>query len=325
MSPTFNDGRVDALHGLGHNFDAPVTVSDALVRAGLLGWNVRKGASFAEDPETGELVRIPGEYGTIRTNPANGIAEGMGSVGRVYTPIQNEEMVNFLTALTDESGAVIESAGSINGGRDVFMSMRFPQTMELHTPTGQVDTTGMYMTVFGNHSGNGGVSVVTTALRTACANARRITLRTGATKYTVRHTTNALAALEQARTALGLVWPAIEQFQDEADAMIATALAEDEMRRMVDDIFKVAEAEGRTETRRKGHADRVLSLFSTSPTIIGTGIEGTRYAGLQAVDEYIDHMWPRKGEAVGVAPMKRIEGDYAALKDRALKTFLVPA
>ena len=317
--------RTPALLGLGHNFAEPVTVRDALAEAAMTGWNVRKGRAFAEDPETGELVEIPGEYGTIRTNPHSGSAEGLGTVGRVYTPIQNEQMAYFLTALVDESGAAVEAAGSINGGRDVFMALRLPEAMNLYTPTGQVDTTDLHLAVFGNHSGNGGVSVCVTTNRVACANARRVTLANAKTRYSVRHTTNALAALQEARDALGLVWRSLDRFQDEAEAMIETALAEDQMRRAVEELFKVAEAEGRTETRRQGHVDRVMELYTTSPTIVGTGIEHTRYAGLQALDEYIDHFWPRKGEAVGIAPLKRIDGDYANLKDRALRAFLVEA
>lgn len=320
------DGRTDAWHGLGQSFNRTMTVPEALEAARLDGWNIRKVPAFGQDPVSGELVPIPGEFATVRTNPITGKPEGLGTVGRVYKEIQNEEMITFMTALVDESGAIIETAGSINDGRDVFMTMRFPEAMELHTIDGKIDTTDLNIAVFGNHSGEGGVSVRTTSTRVVCANTRRIALGNSKTKYTVRHTTNALAALEQARTALGLVWKGIDKFQDEAEAMIETALAEDHMRRMVDELFGASEADAaRTATRRQGHVDRVMELFTTSPTIIGTGVENTRWGGLQAVTEYVDHFWPRKGEAVGVAPAKRLEGDYANLKDRAYGAFLVKA
>jgi Domain of unknown function (DUF932) len=50
----------------------------------------------------------------------------LGIVGSKYEPVQNEESCALLNAVTDESGAVFETAGALRGGREIFVTMRLP-------------------------------------------------------------------------------------------------------------------------------------------------------------------------------------------------------
>lgn len=42
-----------------------------------------------------------------------------------------QEHAEFLNRLADESGAVFDTAGSLRGGRAVFVTMRLPETMRV--------------------------------------------------------------------------------------------------------------------------------------------------------------------------------------------------
>ena len=75
-------------------------------------------------------IPVPG-YATVRTNPFTGRPEALGVVGDLYTPMQNEDHAAFLNTLADESGAIFDTAGSLNGGRQVFITMRLPDTMKI--------------------------------------------------------------------------------------------------------------------------------------------------------------------------------------------------
>ena len=69
---------------------------------------------------------VPGAYATIRTNLFTGASEPLGVVGAGYQ-LQNEEHARFLNLLADESGATFDTAGSLRGGRQVFITMRLPR------------------------------------------------------------------------------------------------------------------------------------------------------------------------------------------------------
>ena len=57
----------------------------------------------------------------------------LGVVGSGYHPLQNEEHAEFLNLLADESGAIFDTAGSLRGGRQVFVTMKLPNSCLLYT------------------------------------------------------------------------------------------------------------------------------------------------------------------------------------------------
>src|SRR6185437_14354405 len=77
------------------------------------------------------------QYALTRINPETHKRELFGGkyarpVGERYQNggiIQNEVLIEFLQALIDEGGAWIETAGSIRGGTDVFVTARLPESM----------------------------------------------------------------------------------------------------------------------------------------------------------------------------------------------------
>jgi hypothetical protein len=73
---------------------------------------------------------VPG-YATVRTNPFTHRPEALGVVGSGYLPLQNEEHAEFLNLLADQSGAIFDTAGSLRGGRQVFVTMRLPESLKV--------------------------------------------------------------------------------------------------------------------------------------------------------------------------------------------------
>ena len=74
-------------------------------------------------------LEVPDRFATVRTNPVTQATEYLGTVGSFYTPIQNEEHAELLNRLVDDSGAHFDTAGSLRGGRETFMTMKLPDTM----------------------------------------------------------------------------------------------------------------------------------------------------------------------------------------------------
>jgi hypothetical protein len=165
----------DAWHRLGTVLPAGLTVEDAMSYAHLGGWDVRK-REIATTLPTGDGVTttaIPGKYVTVRTNPITGKEEVIGLaaghagiVGDTYTPFQNESLTDYLATMTDESGAFLDTAGSMRGGADVFVTMKLPKPMLV----GGVDELDVNIAILNNHTGARAITGLITPTRICCAN-----------------------------------------------------------------------------------------------------------------------------------------------------------
>src|SRR5919206_826472 len=139
----FVSAREHAWHRLGTVLPGTFDAAAAMSHAKLGGWQVRKEhlQAVAMTSDGVSTLQVPGKYATVRTNPVTGAPEVLGVVGESYTPIQNEEHCDLLDTLVDESGAHFETAGSLRGGRQVFLSMKLPETRTV----GGVDPISTYL------------------------------------------------------------------------------------------------------------------------------------------------------------------------------------
>jgi Domain of unknown function (DUF932) len=110
--------RTDAWHRLGQTVGHSMVAEEALAMAQLSGWSVHKRRLVVpmEPVITDNGVTTPAplpvddHFATVRTNPITGKIDVLGVVGSKYEPVQNEESCALLNALTDQSGAVFETA-----------------------------------------------------------------------------------------------------------------------------------------------------------------------------------------------------------------------
>jgi hypothetical protein len=124
------DGRVDAWHRLGTPVGHAMTAQEAMEAAHLANWNVRKRPIWADVREDGTDQRglvVASQCATVFDNPVTNQITPIGVVGARYCAIQNEALVEFADALVDETGAHYETAGSLKGYSQTFITMRLPQ------------------------------------------------------------------------------------------------------------------------------------------------------------------------------------------------------
>lgn len=317
----FVSAREHAWHGLGVVLPESFTAADAMRQAHLGGWNVHKIPLQTVPVPTRDgltvTLPVPDRYATVRTNPFTGALDVLGDVGADYTPVQNEAHAQVLDAIVDESGAHFETAGSLRGGRQVFLTMKLPTTMLI----GGQDAVDLYLVAVNSHDGSGAFRLVVTPVRVVCANTLAAGLRKARSTFGIRHTSGAAAHIAQARQALGLTFAYAEEFQAEADRMIEEQLTDDEFDRIVAHLWPVT-----TPTARTGQAEtraRTLhELRHGSPTLTAD-LAGTRWGAYQAVTEYIDHYAPTRGRVDQTAARaeRAAIGGGPALKARAFDLF----
>ena len=314
----FVSARLSAWHQLGTVADDCMTAEEVMAKAFLGGWMVRKIAlqGVETTPDGVSIIECPDKRMTVRTNIFTGATEYLGIVGTDYATVQNEEAAEVLNRLVDESGAHFETAGSLRGGRMVFITLKLPTGMRI----AGVDDMDLYLCATTSHDGTSALRVDASPIRVVCANTQRAAIAHSKGSYTFRHTSNVRQQISQAREAMGLMWKFLDGFQSEAEKMLNETLTMGEFEKVIAELWPVADdASDTTKNNAKKRASTLRYLIRDSDT--QKAIKGTRWAGFQAVTEYVDHFAPAKDAAVRAN--RAVTGPVAELKTRAFELLSV--
>lgn len=305
-----------AWHSLGEFKESPATLEEAMEGAHLANWNVRKVPVFGQRDDKGGMagrtITLPGQFMTVRDNPWTGEPEGLGVVGKLWTPFQNEELVEACQAVLDEGGANVHTAGSINEGRNVFVSLKLPNSMTI----GGEDAVDLYIVGTTAHDGSASNQFRVTPVRPVCANTLTAGVRAARSYWSFRHTSGMEGKVQEAREGLQLAWKYAGALEKVFNGMIDSPFTEAELDGFLKELIPdpKSEAEGWVQ-RAEGQRTAIKSLAMNADTCeIG---RGTKWAAWNAVTEYAD--WHRPGsperrakEALGI-------GVNVALKPQAFK------
>lgn len=315
----FVSARVDAWHQLGTVLPSAFTANDALEHGLLGGWNVRKTPIQAMLAD-GSHIDVPGRAAVIRDNPVTaGKIDVLGDVGESYHVIQNEELAGLLDTLVDESGAHFETAGSIDGGRRVFITMKLPG----HIKIGGVDRIDNYLAAMTSHDGSLATTLMVTPVRIVCQNTMNAAYGNHKTAFRIRHTSGAQRAIvSEAREALEFSFDYLDEFQAEADKMINSTMTLNTFEQIITKEFGAPEdAPQPTVTRSENKLDEMLELFADANT--HEGVRDTVWAGYNALVEWQDHFSPvRGGDMADEEARARNTINSNRFKERARKLML---
>lgn len=312
------DGRVaflaadgqPAWHRLGQMKGSPATVAEALELSYCANWDVHVVPIYGQRRDktgmAGRTIQFldpegnPMRYGTVRISPFTGEPEGLGTVGKLWTPVQNEEAAELGELLLQEAGATVHTMGAINGGRTVFMSFKLPNAMMV----GGEDAHDLYLVIALSHDGTGAVQFMVTPVRVVCKNTLDMAIASAKRKWSVRHTGDITAKLEQIREALELTSKYVKAFEKKAEAMVLDPFSDEEMDALLKELIPDPESGKEGWVRRaEGERGSIMSLFKHAETCeFG---RGTKWGAYNAIAEYTD--WYRPGsderkarEALGI-------------------------
>lgn len=330
-------GRVDGWHKLGTAVPEGMDIETALDAAHMADWNVRKlplTGVVVYDELLGRnvTVDVPDKFITVRTNPirrtpGNEQVDGLGVVGRIWTPFQNETTAGLLNDIVDASGAHVETIGSLRGGRDTFITMLMPDFMEFRSPiTGKVDKTELYLSILNNHTGEYPLRALISPVRIVCANTQKMAEGCARSSAVLRHTGEPGKRLEEIRAMLGMTFKYRDAFDAEMTKLIAAQVDEDFVRAALNDVFGVTDAPSELAARsRVEKVTQVMEVYRQSDTV--ADFRGTAFGAYNAVTEYVDHLMPvgRKGDESRQRAIRTLTSpDAAKIKSDAF-TALLPA
>jgi phage/plasmid-like protein (TIGR03299 family) len=292
----FATARVSAWHRLGTVTQNTMKAEEIMAAAKLGDWGVRTIRPVGIDIVGGVEVQIPADDKrmTVRRNPVTGETEYLGIVGTDYTVVQNEQCAEMLDRLVDQvGGAHFETAGSLRRGKSVFVTMKLPDAMEI----AGVDRMDLYLIGTTSHDGTAALRVDASPIRVVCANTQRAAFESAVGHYTFRHTSNVNSQISQAREALGLMWKYVDTFEKAAERMLNEALTMREFEQVVGQVWPVKDnAPEQTQRNAKQRLGTLKYLIREADT--QKAIRGSKWAGYQAITEYLDHYQPAKNELV---------------------------
>ena len=299
---------------IGNVTEGALTSSEAIEKAGL-DWTVsiRGLATFQEDNNTdvSSLIDVPDHYATVRDTD-NTV---LGVVGNRYTPIQNIECFDFLDTVLDDSEAKYETAGSLYGGKIVWMLINLGKDVVVGE-----DRTVPYLLLTNSHDGSTAIKGMTTPIRVVCANTLSLALKDNVTSFGFRHTNNVHNKITQARKLLEINYKYIDNFQEEVEKLIEQHVERDDYFKILDETFPMVypneENTNALQVQRSEFArSQITQLFEL------TEFDEQRYSAwavLNAISNFEQWHAPiRKYKRDEAIAMRTIKGTQSPMTDKA--------
>lgn len=262
-------------HGLGTRVEEAPTSADALRLAGL-DWTVEGKPIY--DGEG----RIIAGY-TANTRSSDGAV--LGVVGNRYTVVQNTDAFEFTDSLVGNGEVKYECAGSLRGGRQIWLLAKMPTEKILD------DAVDPYLCFTNTHDGSGAIRVCMTPVRVVCNNTLNLALKTASRSWSARHTGSIQSKLAEARNTLQLANLYMSALVDEAERLVDQVISEAEIEAIFDKIYKQEEQNQRQETRFNAMKADFFTRYD-APDV--KPYKGTKYGALMAVTDFADHREPAR-------------------------------
>lgn len=223
MAHYFESGffvRDAAWHGLGTVLQEAPNTREALRLAGL-DWHVNLAPVYAfpgqpaekcesNDPNMVGMTPCPDARAMVRdiqTPDGDVRSDVLGIVGTRYVPLQNVDAFRWFDPLVADHDCVLEAAGSVKGGRNVWVLARIRAT-PLQVGRNVEDVASPYLLLSNSHDGTRAVTVCFTPIRVVCWNTLSAANRAADSQQTsarkVRHTRAAANTLAGVRETINL-------------------------------------------------------------------------------------------------------------------------
>jgi phage/plasmid-like protein (TIGR03299 family) len=310
MAHYFESGfftREKAWHGLGQTLaESPATAREAIAAAGL-DWQVQLAPCYAD--VGGQRIPLEDTRATVREVwGADGVrVDSLGVVGDRYTPLQNRDAFGFFDAFIQSGEAEYEAAGSLKGGRLVWILAKLTgEEAEVGTKAG--DTVRPYLLLSTSHDGTRSTSVQFTPIRVVCWNTLSASYRAENAQNSrkVRHTARAADRLAEIRGTIDTARADFSAMRDAWRELSAyrlpesNAAAADVVRTYSRIVFgdpsavKRAMADKAPLPEVRAEAD-IWRLLHRGPGADSAG--RTAFGLLQAATHYLDHVAGRTPES----------------------------
>ena len=260
-------------HKLGESVEGLATSEEALGKAGL-DWRVTKEPMLVN--MNGEKVTVPDNYAVVRdTDKAV-----LGVVGERYHPLQNHDAFGFFDELVGEEQAIYETAGSLRGGKRVWLLAKLPDFIRIE---GHEDFIQKYVLLFNSHDGTKPLTMKITPVRVVCNNTLSLALKGKGDEIKIRHTATLHDRLSEAHKALGIANTIYNEVEEILNGMSRKHLKTNDMQKYFERVIG-------TSTRAENMIEEVFQTMEEGAGVIEDDLRGTVYHAYNGLTEWVDHV-----------------------------------
>lgn len=310
-------------HGLGTQVP-PTLTTDEMMRAAKLDWTVSKRKMNFISPSTGDYEKeVPDFFALVRDSDDS----VLDVVGKEYTPVQNLEAFEFFREFVEAGQATMETAGSLKGGRHVWVLANLNNSFKLAGG----DTMKNYLLMSQPHQQGKAQVFKFTSVRVVCNNTLTMALsgtqraKNGSIEGLYRRAHRGTfdeQAMEAAKQALGIARTQSEAFAESCLSLTQEKVDRDRAAQLIAQIMGDDELENETAYQvilDNGSKATALAIHALdkSPGADLPSAQGTLWGVLNAITYTTDHLLRK-------SPDSRLFnawfGKEARIKDRAFAT-----
>ena len=267
-------------HGLGTRVKEAPSSKDALIYAGL-DWKVIQEPVYTDSQEL-----IEGYKANVRDSDRR----VLGVVTDRYKVIQNEEAFAFTDALLGE-GVRYETAGSLQGGKKVWMLARMPHEYII---TGE--RISPYLLFSNTHDGSGAIKVALTPIRVVCNNTLNLALSTAKRSWSMIHTGDIQGKLQEAKDTLLLADRYMDSLGKEFENLRMKSMTDKQVMEYIEVLLPVEEDGTMKQKRNIEHLREDLKMrYFDAPDLQDVGKNAYRF--INAVSDFATHAQPLRKTA----------------------------
>ena len=306
-------------HGIGFPIDHNADPDEMLVASGL-DWTVSKrglrtfqeGNYKATDATTLDVK----DYYVLVRDSDNKV---LGPAGKEYTPIQNKQAFDFFKKFTSAGHMSMETAGSLQGGRQVWVLAKIKKLFTL--PGG--DEVQAYLLLGSPHIWGKSLVIKFTVIRVVCANTYLMSMNDssigkGFRMPHIRAFDDEVA--KEAEISAGIATELFEGFEQTANKLVKARIDDESAIRFVADIMQpemITEQFGKGFYKQSEAKQAELIVSPNSPKIDPTQFKRAAYEAFNSINKQPgSDMDSARGTAWGCFNAITYYIDHTAGRDR---------
>lgn len=278
-----------------------MTATEVLIDKGL-NWEVEKASIY--DAQGRELEKFKAiqrvDTGQTFQVSKNG-----------YTPINNRDSLSLLDEVVGTGYAKYSGAVSYKQGAVVMVRCEVPN-MDFDVNGEQLKG---YIHVATSHDGSIATTIIASLQRMICRNL--LTVKEGQSHFKFKHTKNYQIRVEDAKEAFADYREAFQKQKRVYELLARQQMNILQLDSFLNSLLNFKDKEEENSTRIKNVKGELERLFVDGIGHDKAGIRGTKWAGFNAITEYVDHHRSTKGDSSN-REFASMFGSGAVMRDKAL-------
>jgi phage/plasmid-like protein (TIGR03299 family) len=261
-------------HGLG-TIVAEAPESETALRMAGLDWKVE------QTPIYTPRGKVEGYKANVRSTDG----QVLGVVTDRYKVIQNTEAFAFTDELLG-SGVRYETAGSLQGGKKIWLLARMPREFIIAG-----ERISPYLVFSNTHDGSGAVRVAVTPIRVVCNNTLNLALNTAARSFSMVHTGDIRGKVNEAKQTLFMADQYMENLGREFERLRRQKLSDQQVKEYIELLLPVEKGASPMAAKnvQKLRSD-LAARYYDAPDLKNVGNNAYRF--INAVSDFATHADP---------------------------------